>query len=150
MQKNKNKLEVEQKVLNKQAVNPFDYGYTNDQVETIPLNDLMTILAYAVKVKESQPQLAVLYDYPETVDNVLGEDGELLESNVKWSNHTAKSFFKSVNNPVNIATPLSIMSDQIIFGLQQIHEKNINSGIAKPMKEVSEAEVFKTVRTDEV
>ena len=143
----KNKIEQE---VSKQVVNPFDYGYTNEQVETIPLNDLMTILGFAIKVKESQPQLAVLYDYPETVDNILGESGELLESNVKWSPHTAKSFFKSVNTPVNIATPLSIWSDQIRFAIQEIHEKNINSGIAKPMRNVDESEVFKTVETNEV
>lgn len=129
----------------KQSANPFDYGYSNDQVTTIPLNDIMTILAYAVKVKESQPQLAVLYDYPETVDNVKDENGELLESNVQWSPQTAKSFFKSINNPVNIATPLSLMSDQIIFSLKEIHEKNINNGTAKLLNELADNEVLNAI-----
>lgn len=118
---------------NKVEVNPFDYGYTQDQVIMIPANDLLTILAYATKVKSTQPSVGVLYEYPETVDNIY-EGEKLKESKVQWRPfESGEPFFKSVNNPVKIATDISLMSEQIIYALGNIHEQNINNGTAKKL-----------------
>jgi hypothetical protein len=121
-------------------VNPFDYGYTQDQVVMIPANDLLNIIAYATKVKSTQPSVGVLYEYPETVDNVY-EEGVLKESKVQWRPfESGEPFFKSVNNPVKFATDVSLMSEQIIYALGAIHEQNINNGTAKKLEDLATAQ----------
>lgn len=124
-------------------VNPFDYGYTQDQVVMMPANDLLNIMAYATKVKSMQPSVGVLYEYPETVNNIYSKDGELEESRVEWRPYESGApFFKSANNPVKFATDISLMSEQIIFSLGAIHEKNINAGTAKKIENLqSEQEI---------
>lgn len=128
---------------NKVEVNPFDYGYTQDQVVMMPANDLLNIIAYATKVKSMQPSVGVLYEYPETVENVYAKDGSLEESKVQWRPYESGApFFKSANNPVKFATDISLMSEQIIFALGNIHEQNINTGTAKKIEKLqSEQEI---------
>lgn len=119
-------------------INPFDYGYKDDQVVMIPANDLLSLMFFATKVKEKQPELGVLYEYPDTVENKRDEQGNLVESNVTWKEYEAKeanAFFANVNRPIRIATELSVLADQVLFSLGAVHEKNINSGIAVNLKE---------------
>jgi hypothetical protein len=121
-------------------VNPFEFGYTEDQVVMIPANDLLNLLFFATKVKQSQPTVGVLYEYPDTVANKRDKEGVLTESTVEWKEYTdkeAKVFFQNVNKPLKIATELSMLSDQILFSLMKIHEQNINKGIAKKNEELS-------------
>jgi hypothetical protein len=123
---------------NKVEVNPFDYGYTQDQVVMMPANDLLNIIAYATRVKSMQPSVGVLYEYPETVENVYSKDGELEESKVEWRPYESGApFFKSANNPVKFATDIALMSEQIIFSLGAIHEQNINAGTAKKLEDLT-------------
>lgn len=119
-------------------INPFDYGYKDDQVVMIPANDLLSLMYFATKVKEKQPELGVLYEYPDTVENKRDEQGNLVESNVTWKEYEAKeanAFFANVNRPIRIATELSVLADQVLFSLGAVHEKNINAGIAVNLKE---------------
>jgi hypothetical protein len=125
---------------NNTIVNPFEFGYTEDQVVMIPANDLLNLLFFATKVKQSQPTVGVLYEYPDTVANKRDKEGVLTESTVEWKEYTdkeAKVFFQNVNKPLKIATELSMLSDQILFSLMKIHEQNINKGIAKKNEELS-------------
>lgn len=126
---------------NKVEVNPFDYGYTQDQVVMMPANDMLNIIAYATRVKSMQPSVGVLYEYPETVDNVYSKDGVLEESKVQWRPYeSGVPFFKSTSNPVKFATDISLMSEQIIFALGNIHEQNINAGTAKKIENLQSSQ----------
>ena len=119
-------------------INPFDFGYNNDQVVMIPANDLLSLMYFATKIKEKQPEIGVLYEYPDTVENKKDEQGNLIESNVTWKEYAAEEanvFFANVNRPVRIATELSVLADQVLFSLGAIHEKNINAGVAVNLKD---------------
>lgn len=120
------------------TVNPFDFGYTDDQVVMIPANSLLNLMFFANKVKENEPELGVLYEYPDSVENKRDDEGNLLESKIVWKEYGAKeavAFFNNVDKPIRIATELSMLADQIIYSLGAIHEKNINAGVAKNLKE---------------
>jgi hypothetical protein len=119
-------------------INPFDFGYNNDQVVMIPANNLLSLMYFATKVKEKQPEIGVLYEYPDTVENKRDEQGNLIESNVTWKEYAAEEanvFFANVNRPIRISTELSVLADQVLFSLGAIHEKNINAGVAVNLKD---------------
>ncbi len=119
-------------------INPLDYGYTDDQSILIPANNLLSLMFFAQKVKESQPELFLPYEYPKTVNNTFSKEGFLTDSLVEWQEYAgeeANVFFRNVDKPVRGATELSLLADQVLFSLGVIHEKNINTGVAKNLKD---------------
>lgn len=127
-------------------VSPFDYGYTQDQVEIIPAQTILDIMAYAAKVKATQPVMAVPYEYPKSIDNKFAEDGTMIESNTEWEvyNNVAP-YLKNKNKPIEVATELSILSDQLLYALSTVHEKNINSGKAQKVVTIEEEDKINNI-----
>jgi hypothetical protein len=122
-------------------INPLDYGYTDDQSILIPANHLLSLMFFAQKVKESQPELFLPYEFPKEVNNTYDKEGVLTDSDVEWKEYEGKEaevFFKNVNKPVRGATELSLLADQVLFAMGTIHEQNINNGVAKNLKDEQE------------
>lgn len=117
-----------------EQIDPKQYGYKEDQMTLIPahyLTDLMNILQDVI---ESQPTIGALYVYPESVENIKDENGNLIESKVNWQpfdEHTgAQAFFKASATPLPLTTKIGVVSERAYMALLKIHESNINAGVA--------------------
>jgi len=129
-----------------QVVNPFDYIYEEDQVTMINGNALLSFMAYLEQVIATQPKIGALLQYPEKVEKITDENGELLKVDIEWADHNKNSFFfTAVDNggSVPIMTDISLKGHQLLFGLYQIHQENINKGIAKLQTDKDAETVFR-------
>lgn len=128
-----------------EMVNPLDYVYDDDQVVGINGNALLSIMNLLYQVVEEQPKVATLLQYPKSVNEMRDEKGELLKVDIQWEDHTPNSFFFTAaddNGGVPVMTELAFKSQQIIYGLSKMHEKNINSNIAKKKTDLDAKKAF--------
>lgn len=133
---------------NKEIVNPYEYGYSPDVMTLIPAHYLTELMNLLEEVKLSQPDIGALYVYPETVTNKKDEKGVLKESLVEWKPYSqddsgAHAFFKASEQPLPIATRLTVLSERALFSLMRIHSDNIKAGLAKKVEDLKTADIFK-------
>jgi hypothetical protein len=132
---------------NRELVNPYEYSYEQDQLISINANAVTVIMQFLQQVIEKEPSVGALRVYPKKVDEIKDEDGNLLKVTIDWAEHTANSFFFTAaeeNGAVPITTEISLKANQLLFALTQIHQDNINKGIAKKSEEVNGEGVFKS------
>jgi hypothetical protein len=126
-------------------IDPFDYGYTKDQVSMINSYSLLGVIDFCQKVIDSQPTVAALLVYPEKTDIQKDEDGNTTLVDVEWKEHNASSFFSTASlkgGGVPIMTSLALMAEQIKHALGLIHIENIRIGAAKKSSEIKEQEAL--------
>lgn len=114
------------------TVDPFSYGYEQDQLTTINANSILNFMAFLEQVIATQPKLGALLQYPGKVDEVKDKDGNLIKVDIDWKDHTKDSFFytaASESGGVSIMTDISLKAHQLLYGLSQLHQSNINNKI---------------------
>ena len=131
----------------KNLVDPKEYGYSPDQVCMIPAHLLTDFMNVFQDVIASQPTMGALYVYPESVENISDDSGNLIESRVNWKpfdeNTGAQAFFKASETPLPVTTRLGVLSERAYFTLLRIHQDNINKGIAKKVEDLEKEDIFK-------
>ena len=127
-------MRVKYKTTMTENINPFEYQYKpNDTVE-IPANALLNIMHFLSKVIEDQPRQAVPYSYAEEVKIKKGDNGEVLAVDTVWTPYpNVEAFLRTIENPVPIATEITILAEQIFYKLNLIHNENIEKGVAKKL-----------------
>lgn len=110
------------------------HGYRSGQEILINAEFLLGVLAFCRRVRDSQPKVAALLQYPKEVREIRNKDTKELERvDIVWENHTAKSFSNTAfpeDGVVSIVPDLSMYALQIENALTDTHLKNINEGIA--------------------
>jgi hypothetical protein len=135
----------------KNQINPFEYTYPPNTMVEIPAAALLNILFFCEKVIESQPTKAVPYVYPTNVKEKKDKEGNLLSVDVEWKPFpTVEPFLNTINNPIRIATEVTIISEQVSYSFMNLHMQNIEKGIAKKLgeltKEQEDAEIEKKLK----
>lgn len=128
------------------TVDPFSYGYEQDQVTAINANSILNVMSFLEQVIATQPKMGALLQYPRKVDEVKDKDGNLIKVNVDWQDHTKDSFFYTaadINGAVPIMTDLSLKAHQLLYAYSQIHQSNINNKIAKKIEDLNADTVFR-------
>ena len=129
-------------------VNPLEYGYTPEQRTEIPSIAITNIIYFLEKVLETQPRMGVPYVFPQDVEITKDANGNISKVDVNWKNYddtNSQAFFQSVNNPIPIATEISILAEQLKFSMIALHQSNIQMGLAKKVENQTEAEVVDDV-----
>ncbi len=122
-------------------INPFQYTYPPNAMVEIPAAALLNILYFCEKVIESQPTKGVPYVYPTNVKEKKDKEGKLLAVDVDWQPYpTVEPFLNTINNPIRIATEVSIISEQVSYSFMNLHLQNIEKGIAKKVGELTKEE----------
>ena len=81
---------------------------------------------FCTQVIESQPNLAVPYVYAEDVKK--HKDGSIITT---WKHFDKlEQFLQTIENPIPVATKLSILAEQIFYSFNKLHQENIEKGIA--------------------
>lgn len=109
-----------------EELNPFEYLYKPNDVVEIPANALLNIMHFCTQVIESQPQLAVPYVYAEEVKK--SKDGSVQTTWKHFDN--LENFLQTIENPIPVATKLTIQAEQVFYALNKKHSENIEKGIA--------------------
>lgn len=129
----------------KEKVNPYDYTYEDADVTAINSNALLSIMSFLEMVIDREPGIGALLVYPKKVNELKGEDGELLKVYIEWEEHSPNSFFFTASDNdggVPMMTELALRANQLLYGLTKIHEDNINRGAAKKIDH-AERDAFK-------
>ena len=114
--------------------NPFEYQYKPNDVVEIPANALLNFMHFLGKVIDSQPKMAVPYAYAKDVKIKKDADGNTTNVVTDWQPYdNLETFLKTIENPVPIATEITILAEQIYYKLNQIQNENIEKGIAKKL-----------------
>ena len=120
--------------------NPFEeFGYRKGQEIFVDAEFILGVLNFCQRVQASQPKIAALMQYPESVKEIKDPNtGELLRVDISWKDHTAKSFANTAfteSGGVPIVPDLAMYAVQIQETLLKLHLDNINSGVAIKLKE---------------
>lgn len=129
-----------------EMVNPFDYTYDRDQLITINANALLSFMSFLEEVVEKEPKFAALSVYPGKTTELKDENGELVRVDIEWKDHNSNSFFLTAadkNGGVPIMTNIALKGNQLLYGLTQIHQENINNKVAKKKEDIDAENVFK-------
>lgn len=115
------------------------HGYTQGQQITVGADFIIGVVDFCRKVKNSQPDIAALLQYPKKVNEIKNDKGEVERVDIEWADHSRQSFANtafSENGGVPIVTDLSLFAYQIENALLQLHIDNINNGVAKTAEEL--------------
>jgi hypothetical protein len=136
---------MNQEENNKQIVNPFDYVYDNNHLTGINSNAILSIMSFLHMVIDKEPKIGALLVYPKKVEEIKDDKGELQKVSIEWAEHTPNSFFLTAvesEGSVPIITDLALRAEQLLYGLTQIHQDNINKGVAKKQEDINDKKVF--------
>ncbi len=124
-----------------QIQNPFEYRYQPNDMVQIPANTILNLLLFCEKVIASQPNMAVPYCYPADVKEKRDKEGNLIKVDVKWETYPGvELFLDTINNPIPVATEVSIIAEQVSYTFLNLHLENIEKGLAKKAAELTKEE----------
>jgi hypothetical protein len=138
--------------MQQEVKNPLNYGYLGDEKIEITSKEFM-----AMKVAIEQGINATLESYlPEVTKYVDVESSKIVENpseeDVKSGKVTLVTDRDATFSPANVKfqystklTPDMVMGQQLIM---EIHERNVNSGVAKSIEELKKANELTLVPQD--
>tara|TARA_R110000782_G_scaffold201763_1_gene290382 strand:+ start:221 stop:634 length:414 start_codon:yes stop_codon:yes gene_type:complete len=129
----------------KEQVNPYEYGYSKDQVVMLNGQGLMAMMDLLNEVVETQPRVFAPLTYAESTEEVRAENGDVLMVKTNWKEHTPQSFFLTAaqdNGGVPGMTALGLKATQMLHALTSIHEDNINRNVAKKYEDLKEEDAL--------
>lgn len=131
-------MNTEETATQPEITNPFEYRYQPNDMVQIPANTILNLLFFCEKVIASQPNIAVPYCYPTDVKEKKDKEGKLVKVDVKWEQYPAvELFLNTINNPIPVATEVSIIAEQVSYTFLNLHLENIEKGIAKKLGELT-------------
>lgn len=123
----------------KQTVDPYKFGYDDDQNWIIPAKAGLMMIDFMNEVVASQPNIGALLVYPKKVEEIKDEQGNIIFTDIEWEEHNASSFFATAsqqNGAVPFMTSIAFKAEQLKQSLGLIHAENIKKGIAKPVEQL--------------
>ena len=118
----------------KQEINPYEYGYTQEQESLVNSIGILALIDLLTEVIETQPKVFASLVYADKTEEVRDDNGKLIMVNSEWKEHTPDSFFLSAaqaNGGQPGMTALAMKCEQMKYALQSVHMKNIENGVAK-------------------
>ncbi len=139
--------------MNEEVKNPLNYGYLGDERIEITAKEFI-----AMKTAIEQGINSTLESYlPEVTRYVNVETSKIVDNpsseDLQSGKVTLVTDRDATFNPTNVRyqystklTPDMIMGQQLIM---EIHERNVNTGVAKSVEELKKASELTLVQTDE-